>query len=62
MVWNEMRVFVRKQFCKSPEEVASAVLDFKQRFLTPEKCKNYINKLHEIIGKIISVDGVCSNY
>ena len=60
MVWNEMKVFVRKQFCKSLE-VASAVSDFKQRILTPEKCKNYINKLHEIIEKIISVNGGCSN-
>ena len=47
MVWNEMKNFVRTQFCKTPERVASAIEAFRLS-LTPEKCQNYINKIHEV--------------
>ena len=42
-----MKNYVRNQFCKTPEEVAGAVQDFRKK-LTPEKCQNYINKIHEV--------------
>ena len=47
MVWNEMKTFVRNQFCTTPEEVAVAIGRFRNT-LTQEKCKNYINKIHEV--------------
>ena len=47
MVWNEMKNFVRNKFCKTPEEVASAIEEFRLS-LTCEKCQNYINKIHEV--------------
>ena len=48
MVWNEMKNYVRNKFCKTPEEVAGAMEEFRVS-LTPEKCQNYINKLHEVL-------------
>ena len=47
-----MKNFVRTQFCKTPERVASAIEAFRLS-LTPEKCQNYINKIHE--GYILSI-------
>jgi transposase len=47
MVWNEMKTFVRGQFCKTPEEVAFAIETFRLS-LTPEKCQNYIKKIYEV--------------
>ena len=47
MLWAEMKNFVRQKFCKSPEEVAKAIHEFRDT-LTPEKCQNYINKIHEV--------------
>ena len=49
MVWNEMKTYVRGQFCKTPEEVALAIENFRLS-LTPEKCQNYINKIHEVLN------------
>jgi hypothetical protein len=48
MVWNEMKSFVKSQFCKTPEEVANAFEEFRLS-LTPEKCQNYINRIHKVI-------------
>jgi hypothetical protein len=42
-----MKNFVRDQFCKTPEEVAVAIEKFRLS-LTPQKCQNYINKIHEV--------------
>ena len=42
-----MKNFVRDQFCQSPEEVAYAIETFRKSF-TPQKCQNYINKIHEV--------------
>ena len=42
-----MKNFVRTQFCKTPERVASVIEAFRLS-LTPEKCQNYINKIHEV--------------
>ena len=47
MVWNEMKTFVRTQFCKTPEECAYAIEEFRLS-LTPQKCQNYINKINEV--------------
>jgi hypothetical protein len=47
MLWNEMKNYVRDCFCKTPEEVARAIEDFRKS-LTVEKLKNYINKLKEV--------------
>ena len=48
MVWNEMKNFVKRKFCKTPEEVANAIEEFRLS-LTPEKCQNYINRIHNVI-------------
>jgi hypothetical protein len=42
-----MKNYVRDCFCKTPEEVAKAIEDFRKS-LTVEKLKNYINKLKEV--------------
>jgi hypothetical protein len=48
MLWNEMKNYVRAQFCKTPEEVVSAINTFNKN-LTTEKLQNYINKIHEVL-------------
>ena len=50
MVWNKLKNYVRNQFCKTPEEVAEAIETFRLT-LTPEKCKNYINRIHKVVKK-----------
>ena len=46
-LWNEMKNYVRDCFCKTPEEVASAIEDFRKS-LSENKLRNYINKLKEV--------------
>ena len=52
MVWNELKNFVREKFCKTPQEVANAIEEFRTT-LTPEKCQNYINKIHEVLKTLL---------
>ena len=47
MVWHEMKNYVRDRFCKTPEEVSTAIEDFRKS-LTIEKLKNYIMKIKEV--------------
>ena len=42
-----MKNYVRDCFCKTPEEVASAIEDFRKS-LSVDKLSNYINKLKEV--------------
>jgi hypothetical protein len=48
MLWSEMKSFVRDCFCKTPEEVATAIEKFRKS-LTVEKLKSYIMKQREVI-------------
>jgi hypothetical protein len=48
MVWKEMKSFVKSKFCKTPEEGANAIEEFRLS-LTPEYCQKYINRIHKII-------------
>ena len=48
MVWNEMKNFVKSKLCKTSEEVANAIEEFRLS-LTPEKCQKYINRIHKVI-------------
>ena len=47
MVWHEMKTYVRNCFCKTPEEVSTAIENFR-RSLTLEKLRNYIMKIKEV--------------
>ena len=47
MVWSEMKNYIRDKFCKTQEEVAEAVEEFRKT-MTPEKCQKYINKINEV--------------
>jgi hypothetical protein len=47
MLWSEMKGFVRDCFCKTPEEVATAIENFRKS-LTLEKLKSYIMKIKEV--------------
>jgi hypothetical protein len=53
MLWAEMKNFVREKFCKTPEEVAMAIHEFRDS-LTPEKCQRYINKINEVTSFFIN--------
>ena len=55
MVWNEMKNFVKSKFCKTPEEVANAIEEFRLS-LTSEKCQNYINRIHKVIKILRPLD------
>ena len=46
-MWNELKNYVRLQFCKTSQQVANAVNAFLNN-LTKEKCIKYINKLKEV--------------
>lgn len=46
-MWNELKNYVRLQFCKTSQQVADAVNDFLNN-LSKEKCIKYINKLKEV--------------
>ena len=43
-----MKNFIRDKFCKTQEEVALAIIEFRTYHLTIEKCQNYIKKIHEV--------------
>jgi hypothetical protein len=45
---------IREKFCKIPQEVANAIEEFRST-LTPEKCQNYINKIHEVIKTLLII-------
>jgi transposase len=47
-VWNDMKRYVRKIFCKDLKELEDAVHSF-QKQLTPEYCSKHINKLKEVL-------------
>lgn len=47
MLWSDLKRFIRKQQCRSITEVTNAIQSFHQT-LTPEKCKNYIDRLHKV--------------
>ena len=42
-----MKNFVITKFCKTPEECAYAIEEFRLS-LTPQKCQNYISKIDEV--------------
>ena len=47
MVWNEMKNYVKKQKCKKQSDYEIAISDFKSN-LTPDRCKNYIDRLKKV--------------
>jgi transposase len=47
MLWAEMKQFVAKRFCKTKEEVVTAIQEFKKT-VTEAKLKNYIRKLKKV--------------
>jgi uncharacterized membrane protein len=51
---------VRSRFCESEIDVKNAIKDF-QESLTPQNCRNYINKLKEVIEVVIKNEGGRSN-
>jgi len=61
MLWHSMLEFIRNKFCKTAFDVQMAIIEFSDK-ITPEVCQNYINKLPEIIKKIIEKKGGWSNY
>lgn len=61
LLWHSMKEFIRKKFCKTVLEVQIAIIEFSET-ITPEICQNYINKLPEIIQKVIEKKGGWSNY
>jgi uncharacterized pyridoxal phosphate-containing UPF0001 family protein len=50
-----MKNFVREKFCKTQEEVAYAINEFKAK-LTAENCQKYINKLKKV--KKLKISGL----
>ena len=54
MIWNELKNYVRDCFCKTPEEVAQAIEEFRKS-LTCDKLKNYINSLKEVRSNFIKL-------
>ena len=42
-----MKNYARAQFCETQADVVNAVEKFRQT-LTPQKCQNYLRKLHEV--------------
>ena len=59
MMWADLKRHVRKHTCTSIIEVMEAVKEF-QKGLTPEKCQNYINRLHSVIDTVIRKKGAWS--
>ncbi|RNA36558.1 Transposable element Tcb2 transposase [Brachionus plicatilis] len=47
MLWNEMKVFIRKSGCITETEVSSKINEF-QTLLTKEKCIKYISRLKQV--------------
>lgn len=60
MLWHEMKEFIRKRFCQTPEEVVFAILDWCDT-ITQEKCKKYIDHLPMVIKTVIKNKGGWSN-
>jgi hypothetical protein len=60
-VWAEMKIFIRKKFCKTPEEVADAIHEFQTSF-SPQRCQKYINHLKKVIKIVIKKNGDWSNH
>jgi len=56
-----MKIFIRKKFCKTPEEVANAIHEFQASF-TPERCQKYIKHLKKVIRIVIKKNGDWSNH
>ena len=51
LVWADMKKFVRKQRCKTINDVIKAVKHFWKK-LTPKYCTNFINHLKKVNIKI----------
>ena len=61
MLWHAMKTFIRKRFCKTPDEVVFAILDWIDT-VTPEICKKYIDNLPKVIKIVIKNKGGWSNH
>ena len=47
MLWADTKRFIRKQCCWNITDVQNAIAVF-HRALTPEKCKNYIDRMKKV--------------
>ncbi len=48
LVWAELKRFLRKKLLKNQQEIADRVQLFFETQLTVEKCRNYIERVHEV--------------
>lgn len=46
-VWRDLKYHVMQKFCRTVDEIAEAVEEFRQT-LTPEKCESYIRNLKHV--------------
>ena len=46
-LWSDLKRFVRTKKFTNEHEIIAAVFEF-HKILTPQKCRKYINKLHEV--------------
>jgi hypothetical protein len=61
LLWHPMLVFIRKKFCKSPEDVVDAIIEWMDT-VTPEMCRNIIDTLKKNIPIVIEKKGGWSNH
>jgi hypothetical protein len=57
LVWAELKRFLRKKLLKNQQEIADRVQLFFETQLTVEKCRNYIERVHEVL--IFPLTGIC---
>ena len=61
LLWHSMLEYVRNKFCKNCFQVKHAILEWEET-ISPEICRSYVNKIHEVINKVIQNKGGWSNF
>ena len=52
LIWSDLKHFIRRKFCSNWDQVRLAIHEYYQT-LTPEKCSNFIDTLHQVVNYII---------
>ena len=61
LLWHSMKDYTRKKFCTDNLVFKYAVTEWADT-INPEICQNYINKLKEVMAKVIKNEGGWSNF